>query len=76
VVIEVRVRISSQSHPIILSPIRGGDDYRDIYDIGLKGAVMGYRGLLLNDPYKRDRIDGCVLDIFRKVVAFQSISHT
>jgi hypothetical protein len=26
---------------------------------------MGYRGLLLNDPYKRDRIDGCMLDIFR-----------
>jgi hypothetical protein len=24
---------------------------------------MGYRGLLLNDPYKRDRIDGCMLDI-------------
>jgi hypothetical protein len=28
---------------------------------------MGYRGLLLNDPYKRDRIDGCMLDIFRLV---------
>jgi hypothetical protein len=28
---------------------------------------MGYRGLLLNDPYKRDRIDGCMLDIFRFV---------
>jgi hypothetical protein len=26
---------------------------------------MGYRGLLLNDPYKRDRIDGCMLDIVR-----------
>jgi hypothetical protein len=26
---------------------------------------MGYIGLLLNDPYKRDRIDGCMLDIFR-----------
>jgi hypothetical protein len=24
---------------------------------------MGYIGLLLNDPYKRDRIDGCMLDI-------------
>jgi hypothetical protein len=29
---------------------------------------MGYIGLLLNDPYKRDRIDGCVLDIFRNFV--------
>jgi hypothetical protein len=26
---------------------------------------MGYIGLLLNDPYKRDRIDGCMLDVFR-----------
>jgi hypothetical protein len=26
---------------------------------------MGYIGLLLNDPYKRDRIDGWLLDIFR-----------
>jgi hypothetical protein len=25
---------------------------------------MGYIGLLLNDPYKRDRIDGWMLDIF------------
>jgi hypothetical protein len=25
---------------------------------------MGYIGLLLNDPYKRDRIDGWLLDIF------------
>jgi hypothetical protein len=25
----------------ILSPIRGGGDYRGIYDIGLKGAFMG-----------------------------------
>jgi hypothetical protein len=24
---------------------------------------MGYIGLLLNDPYKRDRIDGCMLDM-------------
>jgi hypothetical protein len=24
-------------------------------------------GLLLNDPYKRDRIDGCMLDIFRSI---------
>jgi hypothetical protein len=31
----------------------------------LKGAFMGDIGLLLNDPYKRDRIDGCLLDIFR-----------
>jgi hypothetical protein len=31
---------------------------------------MGYRGLLLNDPYKRDRIDGCMLDIFRVFLQF------
>jgi hypothetical protein len=29
---------------------------------------MRYRGLLLNDPYKRDRIDGCMLDIFRLLI--------
>jgi hypothetical protein len=29
---------------------------------------MGYRGLLLNDPYKRDRIDGCMLDKFLSFV--------
>jgi hypothetical protein len=34
----------------------------------LKGAFMGYIGLLLNDPYKRDRIDGCMLDIFLSFV--------
>jgi hypothetical protein len=45
-----------------------GGNYRGIYDIGLKGAFMGYRGLLLNDPYKRDRIDGCMLDIVRRFV--------
>jgi hypothetical protein len=28
--------------------------YRGIYDIGLKGAFMGYVGLLLNAPYKID----------------------
>jgi hypothetical protein len=58
------------SHPIILSPIRGGGDYRGIYDTGLKRGFMGYIGLLLNDPYKRDRIDGCLLDIFRIVSIF------
>jgi hypothetical protein len=26
----------------------------------LKGAFMGYIGLLLNDPYKIDRMMGCV----------------
>jgi hypothetical protein len=26
----------------ILSPIRGGGDYRGIYDIGLKRGFMGY----------------------------------
>jgi hypothetical protein len=54
---------SSLSHHTI--SYQGGGDYRGIYEIGLKGAFMGYRGLLLNDPYKRDRIDGCMLDIFR-----------
>jgi hypothetical protein len=43
-------------YPIILSPIRGGGDYRGIYDIGLKGALEGYIGLLLNAPYKIDRL--------------------
>jgi hypothetical protein len=28
---------------------------------------MGYIGRLLNAPYKRDRIDGWMLDIFRYV---------
>jgi hypothetical protein len=28
------------------------------------GLLWGIEGLLLNDPYKRDRIDGCMLDIF------------
>jgi hypothetical protein len=38
---------------------------------------MGYRGLLLNDPYKRDRIDGCMLDIFRffRIVCYCSLSY-
>jgi hypothetical protein len=36
-----------------------GGDYRGIYDMGLKGAFMGYRGLLLNAPYKRDSMMGC-----------------
>jgi hypothetical protein len=35
---------------------------------------MGYRGLLLNDPYKRDRIDGCMLDIFRCLFLFEGRS--
>jgi hypothetical protein len=41
---------------IILSniPYQGGGDYRGIYDIGLKRGFMGYIGLLLNAPYKRD----------------------
>jgi hypothetical protein len=28
--------------------------YRGIYDIGFKRGFMGYRGLLLNAPYKID----------------------
>jgi hypothetical protein len=34
---------------------------------------MGYIGLLLNDPYKRDRIDGCMLDIFLIVTGLLSM---
>jgi hypothetical protein len=30
---------------------------------------MGYRGLLLNDPYKIDRIDGCVCLIYFELLA-------
>jgi hypothetical protein len=38
---------------------------------------MGYIGLLLNDPYKRDRIDGCMLDIFRFLLFFFDLfSHS
>jgi hypothetical protein len=33
---------------------QGGGDYRGIYDIGFKGALWGYTGLLLNAPYKID----------------------
>jgi hypothetical protein len=61
-VIEIQTKriisISSSSHHTI--SYQGGGDYRGIYDIGLKGAFMGYRGLLLNDPYKIDRMMGCV----------------
>jgi hypothetical protein len=32
--------------------LSGGGNYRGIYDIGFKRGFMGYRGLLLNDPYK------------------------
>jgi hypothetical protein len=44
-------------HLILISsiyPIRGGGDYRGIYDIGFKRGFMGYIGLLLNAPYKID----------------------
>jgi hypothetical protein len=34
--------------------LKGGGDYRGIYDTGFKGAFMGYIGLLLNAPYKID----------------------
>jgi hypothetical protein len=43
-------------HPIILSPIRGGAIIGGIYDTGLKRGFMGYIGLLLNAPYKIDRL--------------------
>jgi hypothetical protein len=39
---------------------QGGGDYRSIYDIGFKRGFMGYIGLLLNAPYKIDRMMGCV----------------
>jgi hypothetical protein len=46
---------SSSKHPLSpIYPIRGGGDYRGIYDIGFKRGFMGYRGLLLNAPYKID----------------------
>jgi hypothetical protein len=44
-------------HPI---SYQGGGDYRGIYDTGLKRGFMGYIGLLLKDPYKIDRMMGCV----------------
>jgi hypothetical protein len=37
---------------------QGGGDYRGIYDTGLKRGFMGYIGLLLNAPYKRDSMMG------------------
>jgi hypothetical protein len=53
---------STSKHPLYPISIRGGGDYRGIYDIGLKGAFMGYIGLLLNDPYKIDRMmGGCLI---------------
>jgi hypothetical protein len=42
--------------PLSIYPIRGGGDYRGIYDIGFKRGFMGYIGLLLNAPYKIDRM--------------------
>jgi hypothetical protein len=45
---------SSSSSPLSYLLSGGGGDYRGIYDIGLKGAYMGYIGLLLNAPYKID----------------------
>jgi hypothetical protein len=48
--------ISSSSPLSILS--RGGAIIGGIYDIGLKGALEGYIGLLLNAPYKIDRMMG------------------
>jgi hypothetical protein len=54
---KVQNRISSTSkHPLYPISIRGGGDYRGIYDIGFKRGFMGYRGLLLNAPYKIDRL--------------------
>jgi hypothetical protein len=47
-----------QHNLILISSIylsyQGRGDYRGIYDTGLKGAFMGYIGLLLNAPYKID----------------------
>jgi hypothetical protein len=54
-----KYRTEAKPNPIniisiyLIYPIRGRSDYRGIYDIGLKRAFMGYRGLLLNAPYKK-----------------------
>jgi hypothetical protein len=37
---------------------------------------MGYRGLLLNDPYKIDSMMGCMLDIFRFIFFCSSRSSS
>jgi hypothetical protein len=39
----------------LIYPIRGGAIIGGIYDIGLKGLLGVYIGLLLNAPYKIDR---------------------
>jgi hypothetical protein len=51
-------------HYYLIYPIRGGAIIGAFMIWALKGAFMGYIGLLLKDPYKRDRIDGWLLDIF------------
>jgi hypothetical protein len=40
--------------PLYPISYQGGGDYRGTYDTGLKGALEGYIGLLLNAPYKID----------------------
>jgi hypothetical protein len=59
------ILIKAFSLSYLIYPIRGGAIIGVFMIQALKGAFMGYIGLLLNDPYKRDRIDGCMLDIFR-----------
>jgi hypothetical protein len=42
--------IYQASSPSILSLSGGGSDYRGIYDIGFKGAFMGYRPFIDSPP--------------------------
>jgi hypothetical protein len=50
--------LSSISSHHTIYPIRGGGDYRGIYDTGFKRGFMGYIGLLFNAPYKIDSMVG------------------
>jgi uncharacterized membrane protein len=53
---------------------QGGGDYRGIYDTGLKGALEGYIGLLLNAPYKIDSMVWMRLGLC-SLVEFKSLSQ-
>jgi hypothetical protein len=55
----------------LIYPIRGGVIYRGIYDIGLKGAFMGYRPFI-DCPPDRDRMMGCVCG-YRSLYYFRSL---
>jgi hypothetical protein len=60
----------SQSISSIYLSYQGGGDYRGIYDIGFKRGFMGYIGLLLNDPYKIDRMGVCMWISFFTVLLY------